>query len=118
MGQRRRRPLGVQYLQTNRTGRLMRMPRKPRGGKTGRPAFEMNADRWKLLDVALTNQATELEAAAYLGCSVSTLKALVKRERGTNFRQYRKEKARAGRAMLRTRMWKAALAGNMTACIW
>lgn len=87
----------------------------PPKGTGGRPRKELD---WAKVDKLCTFWATEVEIAAWFGCSIDVINRRCKELYGKTFAEYSQEKRLAANAPLRKRQRALALEGNPTMLIW
>lgn len=73
---------------------------------------------WAKVEELCTQQCTQEEIAAELGCSVDTLARACKREHSADFAEYFAEKRKKGFVSLRRSQFLLATGGNPTMLIW
>jgi len=73
---------------------------------------------WEQFDELCSILCTQEEIASVLKVSVSTLKRMVKAEKGESFDLYYKKASAGGTTSLRRLQFKAAEGGNVTMLIW
>jgi len=83
--------------------------------KMGRPIIDIN---WEDLEKLCILQCSLESCAIFFDCTTSALQKRIKKEYGTSFSAYRKQKAERGKKMLRQKQFETAMRGNVPMLIF